>query len=290
MQSRIARIEFMGLDTLPFPTIFPVCVDILRENLIPTHYVELTKAALLKLGLTPNDVNWQRQIEDVREKLLQAGRYETFYIGDPYCLGGLRWWFETGQLRLLHPTQGITIPGNAQSGVNGAFEALMRFPEYKIKNPNAPLENRTYTCARGLVLQEHISDWFKQKWPKFWLPPENHKQWKTGCSHDFRLNIDGDIIKIDVSGPRLNGTFGNPGNGKHLTDFHLICEIIGQDVLWRDIRRGTEYQSILFPEAGICPERLVVWLNCLKHNIDYKAIKSNVNSHSEKHNANPIAA
>lgn len=267
----------MAIDTVKMDELFPVCRDILKKELKPIHYTDLTAKALQYLGLTENDVNWQRQIEDVREKMLLAGQYKTFYIGKPYCLAGLRWWFESDQLRLINPTTGIKIPGDASAGADGAFEALMRDPNMKIKT-TAPIERIAKVRTSGLVLEKHVAYWFKKNWPVFYLPPDNERQWATPCNHDFKLKIKNNIFKVDVTGKRLNGNYGNPGEGKRAVDFHLLCEIIGPDVLWHSVYRGSDYKKIIIPEGqsfnGMWPERMIVWLNCLRDGIDYQAIKS----------------
>jgi hypothetical protein len=258
--------------------LFRKCREVLDQRLIPLHYAELTKLALVECGLTKRDVNWSRQIEDVREKMLLAGQHETFYIGAPYCLAGVRWWFQSEQLRMFHPSTGVFIPGSAQSGADGAFNALMRDPDLKVKT-NAPVPRIKRGRANGFVIEQHVADWFKHYWPKFYIAPDNEGQWKRWCDHDFKLVVDGVAYKVDVSGKRLNGTHGNSGQGKKRIDFHLLCELIDRDVLWSDVRTGATYNKVIISEqGGIWPERLIVWLNCRHNGIDYKAIKDHVNN------------
>lgn len=265
----------MAVDTLPFNAIFPVCRKILDRELRLIHYAELTRLALVQLGLNDNDVNWQRQIEDVREKMLLAGQYDTFYTGKPHCLAGVSWWFESSQLRLLNPSSGVVIPGDATAGADGAFEALMRDPFMKVKT-SAPCEKIARGRANGIVLEKHVAYWFQTRWPEFYLPPDNEGQWSAWCDHDFKLKINGNTYKIDVSGKKLNGSYGNPGQGKRRVDFHLICEIVNHDIIWRSVYRGKNYTDLILPEGqsfgGIWPERMIVWLNCLKHKLDYRSI------------------
>lgn len=263
----------MAIDVLPFPDIFKACYQVLQEKLVPLHYVQLTELALQRLGLSRSDVNWQRQIEDVREKFVEAGRNDTFYTGAPLCLAGLRWWFPINQLRLLRPTEGIIIEGNAQCGADGAFKALMRDPYMKIKS-QAQIEWVKMSRANGLVIEEHVANWFKAKWPDFYQPPDNEGVWSAWCDHDFKLNIDGKVFKVDVFGQRLNGHYGNPGNGKRRVDLHLACKIVGQNVLWEAIYTSRTFDSLVFAEFGLWPEMLVVFLNCKKAGIDYQFVKS----------------
>lgn len=263
----------MANDVVPMSRMFRSCHEVLCKSLRLMHYAKLTELALKNLGLSRDDVSWHRQKEDVREKMLLKGRHDTFYMGQPSCLTGLRWWFEEAQLRLSKPTDGIIIPGHANSGVRGAFEALMRNPHMKTKT-QAPLINRMRGRARGLVTEKHVSDWFQLQWPGFYVPPENDGRWETPCDHDFQLAVDDRRLKIDVSGPDSRGRFGNPGKGKGSTDLHLICELASQDVIWKAVVRGTDYDNRILPDLdGICPERMVVWLNCKRDGLDYEAIR-----------------
>jgi hypothetical protein len=274
----------MANDTLPMSEMFSACHEVLQREMRPLRYTELTEMALGDLGLSKADVCWRRQIEDVREKMLLAGQYDSFYVGAPHCLGGLRWWFRNGQLRLLHPTPGIVIPGNATWGAAGAHEALRRDPYLKIKS-SVPREKIAWARARGFVLEKHVAGWFKENWPDFYLPPENEREWRRGSNHDFKLRVDGRVFKVDVSGPRQDGQFGNPGQGKRRADFHLICEIVGRDVLWKSVFAGGDYGRVIFPDfTGIWPERMAVWLNCKRDGIDYEAIAGALEQSNQQSN------
>lgn len=273
----------MANDVVPMPKMFKACRDVLGRMLIPLRYDELTMMALSELGLSKSTIHWQRQIEDVREKMLMAGRYGSFYIGAPHCLAGLKWWFKSSQERLIHPTPGILISSSATAGANGAFEALMRNP-YLLKKTSASDERIMEARAKGMILQSHITDWFQQKYPGFYRPPDNEGRWQIPCDHDFKLCIDGQIFKFDVSGPHLNGRYGNPGNGKKATRFHLLGEIANEGVWLKTVIRGSDYGSIIFPDfEGVWPERLIVWLNCKRERLDYNVIKEQLWRSDVKH-------
>jgi len=266
----------MANDTIPMPQMFTSCYEVLCEKLVPLHYAKITELALSNLGLMRKDVNWHRQIEDVREKMLLAGQYGTFYVSHPLCLGGLRWWFDDVQLRLLKPSDGIIIPGHAARGAKGAFQALMR-TEYMRKKTTASLESIMEGRSRGLVLEAHVAGWFRENWPEFYRSPENEGDWQSPCNHDFKLVIDGQTFEIDVSGPRRDGQFGDPGGGKKKAALHLLCAIDDQNVYWKSIIRGTNFREAVMPDfEGICPERMIVWLNCKREGLDYEAIKAHL--------------
>lgn len=262
------------LDTVSMPTIFQECFHVLQEELRPLHYMELTEKALQRLDLQKNDVNWSRQVEDIREKMLEAGQYGTFYIGKPFCLAGLRFWFRRPQLRLFKPTEGIFIAGNVSCGIEGAFETAMRGYFMTKKHASAEDERRFRAMAQGLVIEQHVSHYFKIHFPNFYQKPDNYHQWTKPCDHDFKLKVDNKQYKIDVTGKRLNGFFGNPGRGKKTVDFHLICEVIDDSVRLISVFSGKHYKGTIFPESGgYIPEVLLVWLNCLQAQLPYQQIK-----------------
>lgn len=262
----------MANDVLGLAEMVDACEKVLRDEMRPIYYQDLTEMALARLGYSPRDVNWKRQIEDVREHVLEAGRKGMVYFPKPHYLGAIGWWFEDGQLRLIHPTQGIIIPGHAEHGADGAFECIMRSPFMLAKGETRP-ENLATRRARGLVLEKHVAGWFHDKWPQFYQPPDNDKRWMQPCAHDFKLEVDGRTYLVDVSGPSANGQYGMPGNGKATTGLHLICEIQGQDVLWRSVVSGKEFSANINPDFhGKTPESMVVWLNCHKYGIDYEAL------------------
>lgn len=262
----------MANDVLPLRDMVDACEAILRETLRPLHYAGLTDMAAQRLGYASNEWNYKRQIEDVREHILQAGRKRMIYFPAPYCMGAIDWWFDDGQLCLIHPSSGIVIPGHAEHGADGAFEAVMRHQYMDPKGETRP-EPLARRRARGLVLEKHVAGWFRDNWPQFYQPPDNDARWKQPCAHDFKLVVDGRTYLVDVSGPSANGMYGNPGNGKATTGLHLICEITGQDVLWRSVLSGKEYVSNINPDFhGKTPESMAVWLNCYKCGIDYRAL------------------
>jgi hypothetical protein len=255
-----------------FTLLFPACRDALHEAQKPLHYHDLTLRGLQRIGVSRKDVSFSAVCEDVREKLLCTKRYDTFYTGKPLYLAALHSWFKTEQETLFHIDR-ITIPGHAEAGARGAYEGLMRSAHMLQKTT---MDRR----AAGLVLEQHVAYWFKDQYPAIYLPPENEGQWERPCDHDFKLDIHGNIIKLDVSGPRYHGGYGNPGNGKHATDYHLLCEIQGRDVCWLGVTPGRNYNAVITPETTLSPIRMVVWLNCIRDGIDYQIVKARAMGHS----------
>lgn len=264
-------------ETVSMPVMFRACNEVLDETLKPIHYAELTQLAVNKLGIKPSDLDWERQKEDVREKMLLSGKFNAGYTGKPQCLAFKKDWFPGSQMRLLNtPDDYVSIPGNIRSGIRGAYEALMRMPYMVTKYTTATPERRFLSGAKGLVIEAHVTDWFKKNWPRFYREPDNYEQWERPCYHDFKLDIGKRVLLVDISGEKLNGQYGNPGGGKMPVDLHLLCSVDegANKVIWKGFVRGEKYTAGIFPSLATTPTRLVVWLNCLHDSIDYGLFSS----------------
>jgi len=264
----------MANDVLPMRALFPVCRDVLQARLQPLHYAELTRLALRHLGIPETAVNWARQIEDVREKLLLAGRYASFYVGRPHCLGAARGWFATPQYELVNPTHGIRIPARVQPAITGAFETALRWPHMQAHFPALPTAHAR-AAAQGLVLEHYVRAWFQEHWPEFYRAPDNAGRWTQACAHDFKLVVHERVYAIDVCGPGRNGVY-RLGN-KLPVHFHLLCAPLDTDVLWFSVRPGRIYTAageLELPAGGIAPERMIVWLNCMQAGLPYTVLKT----------------
>lgn len=273
----------MANDVVSFTVLFPLCRQYLDEQLKPLHYEEITRGGIQLLGIPEEQINFQRQKEDVREKMLQAGMHGTFYTGEPYFYGCVRDWFTGYQLPLFNPDvfMPVVIPGSATSGVTGAFEGIMRFPHMIAKNESVPQRLRAFGCARGLVIEQHVYDWFKTQWPSMVFPPGNAGQWAKHCDHDFRVKLpNGKMLEIDVWGPSSrNGLYTKP-KYKKSTHLHLQCRIdeTGHNVIWESVVVGDGYENsdTSIPLLGKSPKQMIVWLNCIRDGIQYDDIKASV--------------
>lgn len=265
----------MANDVVSMINIFPACREILDNALRPIKYTDLVTQALEQLGIPLDYVNFQRQIEDVREKMLIKGMYDSFYIGKPHCYAALNSWFSNGQIDLFNWHKPIVIPGDVSSGVHGAYEAIKRSPTMKKKNPYANIDLVHWARAYGLVIEQHVADWFKTNWPDSVLRPDNYQKWNQWCDHDFKIRIDHRVFNVDVFGPKRDGSYGQPPQKKQ-THFHLMCRAIGKDVLWEGIITGAQYRDTpdIVPEIGRPPQHMIVRLNCEKFGIPYDVVKA----------------
>ena len=99
---------------------------------------------------------------------------------------------------------------------------------------------------RGLIVEEHVSNYFKANFKSNYIEADNFEQWDQHCNHDFKLNINGDIITVDVSGPQADGSFGSYYLKPKGVDFHIITSVIGM-TNWSniDFRQGFEIIGIV---------------------------------------------
>lgn len=250
--------------------LFSACSKVLDKQLAPMNYRRLTIDAVQLLGYDVDDVQMFRTIEDVREKLPLNKSHGIFYTGAPSYMMAKRRWFKTMQLPLMNVEPPIEIPGSATSGAVGAYVALMRSP-YMVDKWNGNTERRNYMRSHGLVLEQHVKDWFRVLYPDFYREPDNSNNWQMPSSEDFQLVIDDSVLRVDVAGKNRNG---NHGAKKRPTDLHLLCEIVDKHVYWSGVTRGSEWGEYVIPESAMSPQSMLVWLNCAKNDIDYAMMRN----------------
>lgn len=258
------------MEELSMLDLFPACVNVLNRELRPLHYAELTAMAMLSMRIRDprRHPGFRKNSENVREKLLLAGRQETFYTGPPLYAGAIRSWFMS-ESQTSMTLDYIDIPGSAMAGIDGAFELLMRVPHMVIHNPSlANTERLNRSRSGGMVLEKHVTQWFQKQYPEFYGDAANHGRWQQPCSHDFTLTVHDRKFLIDVAGPDGNGRYGIRGR-KHPTDLHLVCRVISDHCSWEGVVRGEGYRQEIDPQSIFSPTAFLVWLNCAKHDIRY---------------------
>ena len=105
-------------------------------------------------------------------------------------------------------------------------EQKKRAPHMLTKVANT--EARRAGQIRGLVIEHHVSAWFRKFYPFQYLEADNFQQWTIPCSHDFKLKISSRILRVDVAGPRKDGSFGSYRlKPRSDVDFHILCKAIG---------------------------------------------------------------
>jgi len=263
--------DSMAHDTVSMPIMFPAIADVLRDALVPLSSPELTRRALESLGYTKDDVNWKRQVEDVRDKCLIHHQHGTAYVGKPLAVGYLTSWVQLSQGLLLNNERPVCLCAEFPLSEEAAFEALMRQP-YMIQKTNAPKVRVYRARARGLLIEHHVSGWFKTHWPEYWRPPDNYGQWDRPCDHDFKLQVPGRTFKVDVAGKHLDGTYGL-SHSKVATDIHILANLDGDQLLLEGFKPGQSFTEIVdaWFSSPIAP--LLVYLNCCRIGIDWGLLR-----------------
>lgn len=260
---------------LPMDLVFREAAAELDLQRMPVHYEVLTRRAVERLGELPSTLSWQRQIEDVREKMLEAGRYGTSYVGRPHCLAVKASWFSTNQLDLLNADSAVAIDVDFLAVVDGVVEGWQR-EQHMLKKARAASDvSRMRALFRGYAVESQVKPFFRAMWPAFYREPDNEGDLTAPCNHDFKLAIRGRTYEVDVFSPRLDGSYGRP-KWKPKADLHLACDIESSCVVWRGVMTRAGFVENVHPLTSHSPLRMVVWLNTLHAGLPYDEIAAAV--------------
>jgi len=273
--------------------------DVLDRALVPMHYADLTELALSDVHVPVSGVDFKRQKEDVREKILEARQNGMFYAGAPLCVGAKTRWFRLSQRQLIvSPDETIRIPGNILVAVEASVEAHLRSPlmipkappmkracEDFVRDPRAALRDRQtlgtlqklFTARiAGIINEAHVSAWFRAQWPSLWVEKSNADDYARWSSDDFRLMIGGRLRTVDVMGHNSSGEYANPGGGKAPATYHALCRLDADGVVWERVIRGEDFEHAdnAIPESvGLTAVQMTVYLNCVAGGIDHGLLR-----------------
>jgi hypothetical protein len=255
---------------LPMEHVFREAAAELHAQRMPVHYRMLTERAVERLGVAASRINWKRQVEDVREKMLCAGQYGTAYVGEPHCVGLIRSWFPSQQLDLLNAdTEAVRIDPDLLAVVDGVVEGWQR-EEHMLRKARAACDvSRMRGLFRGVTIEALVREYFRAMWPDFYAPPDNEGKLDAWCGHDFKLRIGGRTHLIDVCAPKLNGSYAAPPN-KPRADMHLSCTLERPAVMWRGVATAQVFKDGKHPVQHRSPLRMVVWLNTKHAKLPYE--------------------
>lgn len=278
------------------PELWQYCIEVLNELMCPLHYRDLFELASARWlakyypGCVFDDRSKAKNAENLREKLLIPkghkgnAQSQTFYSENGGYVGGLLKWFDDGQCKFNLENQ-ILIPSRLSSCIEGAADALLRDRYMLKKNPHANPHSFAEGRMRGKTIESIVCDWFKDRWPGFYVPASNTGQYKRPSSDDFALRVPGSPVPtllVDVFGPTKqdlrsgSDTYTKP-NLKGTTHLHLFCRPWHDDfhVAWQGYLSQVVIQEVN-QVNGVhnmrSPCELVVWLNCRASGLDYDAI------------------
>ncbi len=252
--------------------LFDACGKVLDDLMVPVHHRECVRLAYEYLGIDPETVNWERQVEDFRETIADTekrGKAGFGYVGEPHFTAHRPSWF----------------PNHLQAEMNfDAVDIILTEAEWRASRLEAGQRSRwmrkhgrdpitVYENARDGYLREFaILTWFKWQWPDRVLDPDNKGQWHLPCDHDFKLKIDDELtLLVDVA----LDTGGGVVVKKEPVDLHILTKFDDDEnptkCWWTGVQTGVQFASGAPAAVARSPRRLVVWLNMLDKAMDYSA-------------------
>ena len=249
------------------------CKILLKQQMKPMHYAELTRRALQIVNLSFDDIGFRKWADELREKVFTAGLDGFVYVGKPHHLVVLSSWFETDWL-FNTDVDAIRIDVTSELATEAAREAALRVPHMVNKFNDSP-EAQAERVARGLLIEKAVSGWFRSTFPTLWRPPDNDGDYKCWCGHDFKLKLRNQTWLCDVAGSHRDGLYGvaNGGkpNGAHI---HILADDCSLTVNIKGFRYGNEFRGERFAaESSRSIVRLVFFLHCQAMNLNYTKLK-----------------
>jgi hypothetical protein len=100
---------------------------------------------------------------------------------------------------------------------------------------------------RGLVIEHHVRAWLRDQLKERVLGATNEGKWQEPCNHDLRiLCAGGQMLMIDISGPKSNGTYGSYAQKPGGCHFHILARPFGmKDWEKIDYKDGFEITGVV---------------------------------------------
>lgn len=244
------------------------CKQILSDSLTPRLYKQLAIMALRELGWTGSQADFNKLAEDIREQVLLARCDGMAYIPKPYCVGVIADWYSP-DATLVNETY-LPIPITVPAALRALEETHWRFP-YMLNKSGSSEEIKLKRVGKGLLIENIVSEYFKEKWPDMWRPPENEGQYRMPCPHDFKIELpDGTLYRVDVAGKGQDDLYGTTVYGKQPADFHILAELTRTGALLKGVVYPDVFQSGRIDGVIAQPvQRLIARLNTTKEGYDF---------------------
>lgn len=160
------------------------------------------------------------------------------------------------------------FPEEAEETIKEIVSEIERYRRVAEVLPN--LDKRVRGAARGKLIEFHVADWFRRKWPENYEHPPNRGRWSEVCKYDFSLRFGDRVYLFDVAGPGADGMYGPPyGGGKKPVDFHVFGDLDNNSVLVCGFMTGKNFTERTLKEFSGPLIWLIVYLNCAKLRIPY---------------------
>jgi hypothetical protein len=252
----------------------------------PTHYRKLAEHAWRALNWTPRSEDEARQsAEHLRQPVDIRGAWDmgvltTDRVGRRSRLIGLMYrtdWFDRFQESLFSSGWNSEIEGEIDEDciTNALANAALRLP-FMSDRLGASNARRAQRLARGFIVEEHVSQWFRRHYPTMWLPASNTERWSEASVDDFRMRLGHSICSFDVKRPiSADGlTWGPAYVGQRLdADVYLLASAISSRWYLVGFATAREFRAGVDYHRARPINRLVVRLNCKRDGVNYGTLK-----------------
>jgi hypothetical protein len=175
----------------PSPETYRAAIRILAETMRPWRPAELFKAAFTPTADHPGPVG--REGERFREHF--AGLEGVIKRGPWYALE--RWFSPVLPVVTPQDFVAIGLDGRCIRAAQG--EALRRLPYMKVRNPAADHIARAMAAIDGHVVEHHVREFFRARWPGSYRPKTNARRFDRPAADDFSLLVCGRWYAVDVA-------------------------------------------------------------------------------------------
>jgi hypothetical protein len=256
----------------------PLCHKILEREISPIPYKELADLVIKEQG-EYNGYDLRKIKEDIREKILIAGLDDTGYTGKPYFLAYKKRWVKRNQA-VFNFNEPIKVPMTVSSSTAGACETVFRFKHMLYKPTMEKLTideaidkapNVINFRIKRSIIENNVSDYFKNRWPNLWIPPSNEKIYELPAPDDFRMRIRGDdhIYLFDVCTPDKHNLIGKV-NMKKEAHIHVVANDENDGINIIGFTTGKLFKEKQWVIEELYPiHQLIFWLNCVSKNYPY---------------------
>lgn len=256
----------------------PLCHKILEREISPIHYEKLANLVIKEQG-EYNGYDLKKIKEDIREKILIAGLDDSGYTGKPYFLAYKKRWVKRNQA-VFNFYEPIRVPMTVSSSTAGACETVFRFKYmlYKPLNKSLTIDEAIdedpkiiHFRMKRLIIENNVSDYFRNRWPDLWLPPSNKNIYKQHAPDDFRMRIrdDDHIYLFDVCTPNKDNLIGKVYMKKE-AHIHVVANDEDDEINIVGFTTGKLFKEKQWVIEELYPiHQLIFWLNCISKKYPY---------------------
>lgn len=254
-------------------------IKYLSVKLCPAHYRTVYDSCAIHAARGVYSVNTD-QGEKLRQYYAEHDRPDVAAFPGGF-IGLRRWFSDPRQAQLIQPPERVLIRGQCVVSYDAGFEQAKRQNYMQDKQNDAHTTHRHDRRRRAALVESHVKDFFKYKYPEFYRPASNEGQYSQYAYDDFGLDYGDGFMLVDVkSWTNERGFMPDPkknimylwadwisdkekGDAVQLNGFisgawaRVVCE--QGDKLWT-VERNHVFSI----------DQFLVFLNMRRHNLDRK--------------------